>query len=106
VFDHVVLILLDAGEKTSHRYKLSLAGDKFELLETWCIGNEASSGKTLNIPSCTHVLLCHEVEGTIWSGASVRAREGLQKSIIEPLFLLTANCWVGGGVKIPFARAY
>jgi hypothetical protein len=61
----VVLIPFDAGEKTSHRYKLSLTGDRFELLETWCIENEASSGKTLDIPSCPHVLLCHDVEGTI-----------------------------------------
>ena len=65
VFDCVVIVPLDAGEKASHRDKLSFVRDGFIILETWGIGNEAARRKGFWTPRRRDILFDNDVEGGV-----------------------------------------
>ncbi|KAJ7301327.1 hypothetical protein DFH08DRAFT_827666 [Mycena albidolilacea] len=61
--------------------------------ETWCIGNEASSEKALDILSCTHILLCHAVEGIIVFVHISEDHTHERRELCAFLLWPSATCW-------------
>jgi hypothetical protein len=65
VFDFMVIVPLDAGEKASHRDELSFVGDGLVTLETWGVGNEAACREAFRTPRRRDILLYNDVEGGV-----------------------------------------
>jgi hypothetical protein len=80
LFDCMVIVPLDAGEKASHRDKLPFVGDGLVILETWGVGNEAVRRKVFCTPCCRDILLYNDLEGGVFlvdiSGKTGNLNEG------------------------------